>query len=391
MKRFLSIFSLLLAAAGTCVAGSIDEILKQIEKNNIDLQSLKHEQEAIVQDIKAENVLAGPSVEYSPFYQRGNHGTAESELIVSQEIEFPTKYLARNRQAKLQQTVNGYAYQNQRRETLLQAKLLCIDVICINQRLQMLQQRLQSNEALLTIFEKRMEAGDANILELNKVKLDYMEVKSLMAEAENERTTLLGDLEQLNGGNPVDISDTEFPELKTDIDYSTFVQLAMQNDAAIQKAEAEVSATQHEVNSNRREWLPNLSVGYRRNTELRDNVNGFLVGFSFPILNTGNKVKAAKERQQSAELALQQNRLAVEAAYKGWYDELQSLLRVMDHSDVAMMRETLELLSKALQHGEISALQYYTEANSIYEKLQGHIEVHCQCVKLCSELYKSQL
>lgn len=374
-----------------CQAETIDEVLALVEKNNITLRSLAHEQEAQVQDIKAGNALSGPSVEYSPFYKKGYHGTAESELIVSQEVEFPTKYIDRNRQARLQQTLNGAAYQRRRRDILLQAQLLCIDIICLNQRLQMLEQRLQSNQAIRGIYEKRMEAGDANILELNKVKLDLMEVQTQIAESESERVTLHSQLQQLSGGVSITVDATEFPQVQMDMDYPTFLELALQSDADIQEAKAEVGAQQHEVAVSRKEWLPNLSVGYRRNTELRDNINGFLVGVSFPLLNTGSKVKAARQRQLSSELSLQQTQMEVESSYQARYQELQNLRRVMDHSDVTMMQETLQLLSKALQHGEITALQYYTEAGSIYEKLQAHINVHCQSVKLCAVLHRNQL
>ena len=56
-----------------------------------------------------------------------------------------------------------------------------------------------------------------------------------------------------------------------------------------------------------------------------------------------------------------------------------------------MMNETLALLSKALKHGEISALEYYTEINSIYDKLQAHIDLHTQYVKIWAQLNKNKL
>ena len=54
-------------------------------------------------------------------------------------------------------------------------------------------------------------------------------------------------------------------------------------------------------------------------------------------------------------------------------------------------KESLTLFAKALQQGEITALVYYVEINSIYEKLQRHIDLHCQSVKLLAELHKAEL
>lgn len=390
MKRFLIAVSILLSACN-CLADDINDVLRLIEKNNITLQALHHENDALLLDRKAENAIAGPSIEYTPFYKNGYTGLAESELIVSEEIEFPTKYAARNKQTALQKQANEQQYARMRRDILLEAELLCLDIIRANQTLQMLQQRLADSQTLKEMYEKRMEAGDANILELNKVKLDCMEVQTLVSEAESERTLLLQQLQQLNGGEMIEISSIVFPEIEMVKDYESFLHLALASDADIMMAETNVKSAAQDVAITKKEWLPNISLGYRRNTEMKEQVNGVLVGLSFPIISNSSKVKAARQRQQSAELQLQQARKDAESSLKARYLQLTSLQQVLDHSDVEMMKETLGLLAKALQHGEITSLQYYTEIDNIYEKLQRHIDVHCQSTKLLAELHRNEL
>ena len=96
MKRFLIAVSLVIMAFTASADNSVDDVLKQIAQNNLTLKALQHDNEADVLDIKAENSLDGLSVEYSPFFRSGYSGVAESELVVSQEIQFPTKYADRN-------------------------------------------------------------------------------------------------------------------------------------------------------------------------------------------------------------------------------------------------------------------------------------------------------
>lgn len=391
MKRFLIVTTLLLALNNAFADNDIDIVLRQVAQNNLTLKALKHEGEAQVLDIKAENVLGGPSVEYSPFFKGDYSGVAESELVVSEEIPFPTKFAARRKQALLHQETTGHEYDKERGNILLQAKLLCLDIIRVNQTIGMLQQRMDGSNTLKQMYAKRMEAGDANILELNKVDLDRMEVKMLLSEMQNERFMLLQQLQQLNGGQSIDVTMTEFPEEEAIGDYDTFAKLALLSDADIQMAEASLRSATHEVSTARKEWLPNITMGYRRNTEMKEQVNGVLVGLSFPLMSNKNKIKAAKNREKSADLQLMQTRVDKEAALRSCYQQMVSLQQVLDHSDVKMMQETLSLLSKALQHGEISALQYYTEINSIYEKLQRHIDVHCQSAKLKAELHQHNL
>lgn len=391
MKRYLIATIVALSTYSVALADNIGDVLKQVAANNLTLQALVHDNQADVLDIKASNSIGGPSVEYSPFFTKGYSGVAESELVVSQEIDFPTKYAARNKQAQMQQTVGDKLLAKQRRDILLQAQLLCIDLIRLNQTLSMLRERLANSETLLQMYQKRMEAGDANALELNKVKLDCMEVRTLVNEAQGERTSLLQQLRQLNGGKPIDVTDTVLPDYPQITNFEEYRALALASDADVAVAQTSLCAADMNLKLQKNEWLPNISFGYRRNTEHGEGINGFLVGVSFPLYSNSSNVKAARQRRESAELQVVQAQNEAEASLRTNYEQLQGLQQVIDHSDVKLLQESLTLFAKALQQGEITALVYYVEINSIYEKLQRHIDLHCQSVKLLAELHKEEL
>ena len=391
MKRYLIATIVAFITYSIALADNIGDVLKQVASNNLTLQTLVHDNQADVLDIKASNSIGGPSVEYSPFFTKGYSGVAESELVVSQEIDFPTKYAARNKQAKMQNIVGEQLLIKQRRDILLQAQLLCIDLIRLNQTLSMLHERLANSETLLQMYQKRMDAGDANALELNKVKLDCMEVRTLVNEAQGERTSLLQQLRQLNGGKPIDVIDTVLPEYPQITNFESYRALALASDADVAVAQTALRAADMNLKLQKNEWLPNISFGYRRNTEQGEGINGFLVGVSFPLYSNSNNVKAARQRRESAELQVMQAQNEAEASMRTNYEQLQGLQQVIDHSDVKLLQESLTLFAKALQHGEITALVYYVEINSIYEKLQRHIDLHCQSVKLLAELHKAEL
>ena len=391
MKRYLIATIVALSTYSIALADTVGDVLKQVAVNNLTLQALVHDNQADVLDIKASNSIGGPSVEYSPFFTKGYSGVAESELVVSQEIDFPTKYAARNKQAKMQQTIGDKLLAKQRRDILLQAQLLCIDLIRLNQTLSMLRERLANSETLLQMYQKRMEAGDANTLELNKVKLDCMEVRTLVNEAQGERTSLLQQLRQLNGGKPIDVTDTVLPDYPQITNFEEYRALALASDADVAVAQTSLRAADMNLKLQKNEWLPNISFGYRRNTEQGEGINGFLVGVSFPLYSNSSNVKAARQRRESAELQVVQAQNEAEASLRTNYEQFQGLQQVIDHSDVKLLQESLTLFAKALQQGEITALVYYVEINSIYEKLQRHIDLHCQSVKLLAELHKAEL
>ncbi|WP_308271038.1 TolC family protein [Prevotella sp.] len=391
MKRYLIATIVAFSTYSIALADNIGDVLKQVASNNLTLQALAHDNQADVLDIKASNSIGGPSVEYSPFFTKGYSGVAESELVVSQEIDFPTKYAARNKQAKMQNIVGEQLLIKQRRDILLQAQILCIDLIRLNQTLSMLHERLANSETLLQMYQKRMDAGDANALELNKVKLDCMEVRTLVNEAQGERTSLLQQLRQLNGGKLIDVIDTVMPEYPQITNFESYRALALASDADVAVAQTALRAADMNLKLQKNEWLPNISFGYRRNTEQGEGINGFLLGVSFPLYSNSNNVKAARQRRESAELQVMQAQNEAEASMRTNYEQLQGLQQVIDHSDVKLLQESLTLFAKALQHGEITALVYYVEINSIYEKLQRHIDLHCQSVKLLAELHKAEL
>ncbi|MDE7085998.1 MAG: hypothetical protein K2O48_04850 [Prevotella sp.] len=77
----------------------IETIIASVEANNTLLKAVRSGNAATVAEVKSENTIGETSVEYSPFFRKGVGGTASSELIVSQEFDFPTVYGARSKSA----------------------------------------------------------------------------------------------------------------------------------------------------------------------------------------------------------------------------------------------------------------------------------------------------
>ena len=59
--------------------------------------------------------------------------------------------------------------------------------------------------------------------------------------------------------------------------------------------------------------------------------------------------------------------------------------------DVTLMTNTLSLLKEAVTEGQISVIDYYTEADNVYNKLMAYYEVENRYQKLLAEIYKNRL
>ena len=122
-------FLTLLSAVCPLPAQDIAGALQSIEQNNKTLLALQKNREAAELDLKAANNPEALSIEYSPFFRRGTDGMASSELVVSQGFDFPTLYSARRKAARLQSEVLRQEYATARRDLLLQAESLCLDMV----------------------------------------------------------------------------------------------------------------------------------------------------------------------------------------------------------------------------------------------------------------------
>ncbi len=390
LNTFLAVGALLVSL-GEAKAQAIDEVLRNIERNNKELQASAKDAEAARMEVQTQNNLEDPSVEYSPFYTKGISGMSSSELVVSQSFDFPTLYAARHSSGKLQKEVVDRQYQVERRELLLSAKNLCLDLIMLNKQQAMLSLRKKNAGDLLTLFDERLKQGDAGVLDINKIKMELMNVQTEVAQNNAAHRTALQKLLAMNGNLPIEFSASEYPQAKVPAYYNELYDEVVATDATLQMADASARAAEKNVSVQRQNWLPKLEVGYRRNTSIDEKSNGFLIGGSLPLFSNRKKNKIARAQAVSARLRLDDVRLQTEADVQSRYNELRQLDEAMRAYDVTLMTNTLSLLKEAVTEGQISVIDYYTEADNVYNKLMAYYEVENRYQKLLAEIYKNRL
>lgn len=385
------IFAAALAFGMNAGAQSINDILKSVEQNNKELQAMSERGKALALDIDAQNNLSDPSIEYSPFFAKGVSGVASSELVVKQGFDFPTLYAARSKSGKLQKDVVNLDYLASRCNILLSAKQLCLDLILLNQEHELLEKRRKNAEELLAMYEKRMKNGDATILELNKVKMDRMNVQTEVTQNETAHQTALQSLLALNGNMPLEFDQTDYPISQDVVDYEALYDKAVASELTLRSARADVLASEQNVKVNKQNWLPKFEVGYRRNTDGSDASNGFMVGASFPLFSGRNKLKSAKAKLQESTLQLDNVKVQTENNVHSKVNEMKQLRKAADTYDTALLNSTLDLLRKAVEGGELSIIEYYVEADAIYKNLQTQMQLENKYQKAYAELTKGEL
>lgn len=388
--RTIIIAAIALAATANIKAQDINAVLKSIEQNNVELKALQKGNEAAGIEIKSQNTLEDLSIEYSPFFQSKVSGIASSELVITQGFDFPTLYGARKKAGKLQRNVLDMQYQTARRDILLNAKKLCLDIINYNKQKQLLQERRKNADELLAMFKVKFDNGEATSLELNKIKLDRMNLETELVQADTKHANALQQLQALNGGLPIEVNMTEYPAVPADNDQ-TIYEKAVATDWNVRTAQASVLAAEQDVKVNKQSWIPKLEIGYRRNTDGDMASNGFLVGGSIPLFSSKNKVKIAKARQSEAVMQHANARINAENSARALVNQMKQLKVSVDAYDVPLMRQTLKLLRTAVENGEISVTDYYVEAESIYKNMTTYMDIERQYQDVVTDIYKNEL
>lgn len=390
MKRLITL-AFAACLAGTAGAQTLDDVLRSIERNNKELQALGQQAEADRLATRTRNNLEDPRVEYSPFFTKGTSGVATSELVVTQGFDFPTLYAARASAARLQREAIDRRHAAARRDLLLTAKRLCLDLIRLNREARLLNERSRNADRLLELFEQRMKEGDAGILEVNKLKMERMNVQAEAARNTAAHRAALQELLALNGNLPLDFEATDYPQAEPVADLDALRDEMMGGDAALQAADATARAAAQEVAVSRQGWLPQLEIGYRRNTDLNERFNGFLVGGSLPLFANRKKTRIARAQAVSSQLLADDARLKAEATVQGRFNELQQLQASLAAYDVPLMRHTLSLLYQAVTEGHLSLIDYCVEADGVYRNLQSQLDVEHQYQLALAEVYKNRL
>ena len=372
-------------------AQSIDHVLQSIEQNNKELQSAMQLTKAQKMENRTGNNLPDPTVSYSSFYKNGagpGHGT---EFVASQGFDFPTQYITRKNQADLANEALNKEQLAVRRDILLKAKTLCLDLILLNQEKALMDIRKQNADELESLYNQRLEAGDANILEVNKIKMERMNVQTEVAQNHASHRTALQSLLAMNGNLPLEFAETNYPQVKDINDFQMLRDEVIASDLDLQALSYTTKAAEKQVSVNKQDWLPKLEAGFRRNTDTEMSMNGFVVGGSIPLFSNRKKVQIAKAQALSAQLMKEDAQLQVENNLMALFNEMQQLKEAMNAYDVPLLYRSLDLLKQALQEGEISLIEYFVEAETVYKNLQARMQLENQYQKVMASIYKNEL
>ena len=384
---------MLLGSLTTRAQSSIDQVLRSIETNNKSLQANTKMTDAQKLEAQTGKFLANPSVEWEQMWGNRNNPGSEYTLTVKQSLDFPTTYSNKNKLANLKANTIVFQSAAYRQQLLLNAKQTCIEIIYLRKQKSLLDERLANAETMFALYKKRFESGDANQLELNKIQLELLNAQNQSRLNKAALTAAEEQLRNLNGGKPITFDATDYPAGEELINFDQLQAAFMDADPNLKSLTGNQEIANREVKLSRSLTLPKFDVGYKRNAA-SDHVasNGFMVGVSIPLFENKNTVKKAKAQAEFATASLEDNRLNLKTNLQQLYQQAEALqISRADYAKVLEQQRNIELLNKALNAGQLSVIDYFTELTTIYDSHQSYLDVEKEYHSILAQLYQYKL
>ena len=384
---------MLLGSLTTRAQSSIDQVLRSIETNNKSLQANTKMTDAQKLEAQTGKFLANPSVEWEQMWGNRNNPGSEYTLTVKQSLDFPTTYSNKNKLANLKANTIGFQSAAYRQQLLLNAKQTCIEIIYLRKQKSLLDERLANAETMFALYKKRFESGDANQLELNKIQLELLNAQNQSRLNKAALTAAEEQLRNLNGGKPITFDATDYPAGEELINFDQLQAAFMDADPNLKSLTGNQEIANREVKLSRSLTLPKFDVGYKRNAA-KDHVasNGFMVGVSIPLFENKNTVKKTKAQAEFATASLEDNRLNLKTNLQQLYQQAEALqISRADYAKVLEQQRNIELLNKALNAGQLSVIDYFTELSTIYDSHQSYLDVEKEYHSILAQLYQYKL
>lgn len=394
MKKY-AILSLLLASCcyfPVRAQSGIGEVLKSIEANNKTLQAGQQLNESQKLEAKTGKFLPNPTVELNQLWADRNVGGNSYEFAAVQSFDFPTTYFNKNKLSKLKINTADHQYAATRQEILLKAQQTCQEIIYLRKQHALLEKRLHNAEQLEQLYRERLALGDANQMEYNKIQLEKVNANNASRRNAAALRAQLELLQSLNGGLPIEFSDTVYAMPTALPAYEELESAYLAADPNLKSLNSESESAQREIKVNRALTLPKFDLGYRRNGGSSETLNGFRIGMSIPLWENRNTVKQAKAKAEYAVLNLEDNTQTLKATLRDLYLQAQALeTSCNEYAQTISMQRTEDLLNRALISGQISMVDYFVEISLLYDSIQNYLDVEKEYQNVMAQLLQYQL
>lgn len=377
-----------LVAALTSHAQGIEGVLHQIEQNNLSLRAHSSLTDARSLDARTANQLSNPHVQYVHAWGTPAEAGKTGELVATQSFDFPTAYARRSQMAKMQSSHYSADHALVRQQTLLEAKQLCIELIALRRQQAVAIEREQNAERIAEVYASRLEAGKGTIIEKNRAEMELTAARNAASMIQIEIEAAENRLRTLNGGIDVAFTETEYAPLAELLPLAEMEALYTANDPSLLVAASQVEIAEQSIKVERAKTLPQFTLGYKLAHSPGQHFNGVVVGMSVPIFSGYRNTRAAKAQAAYAEAEQLSAVNDVRTSLAAMYERIDVLERSIEEYRAieTEMSDYRSYLSRAIDAGQISVVEYFSSLDNYYDVLSARIDFERQLQQVHAQI-----
>lgn len=382
-------WTLLANAQGEAVSSNqLSQILDSVEANNATLIALRREAEARKLENHTGITLADPEVGLKRMWDGAEQTGNMMELTISQSVDLSTALGKRKAVARQKDRLVDEEYRSLRIDVLLEAKLVCIDLVYYNALDAELDRRLEYARQVVEAEKRRLESGDTDVLSYNNVLLSLSALEAERARVDMETSVLATRLAYLNGGRQLPFDAEEYASELLPDNFEQWYEEAIANSPALAVAREEREARRSELSLSKTKHLPTLTGSYINERHFTgERSQGFAVGVNLPLWANKNQVRSARAALSAAEARESDARLQVRSYMMEGYERVKGLQytaslyhRALDEANNSAM------LARAMEEGLISVLEYLQGLELYYDYLDRSLSADRDYYRALAEL-----
>lgn len=373
----------------------IESIMESVSTHNNSIKSVQQEVTAAQTELSAENCLENPTFEFEYLWaEKQVPGGNKYGFAIMQGFDFPTLYSGRRKLINAQNSLGNSQVKLARQEVLLATRELCIKIVYLNKQIKLVNEREKIAQSLVKLYNQRLEAGDANQLEVNKVEIERISQSTRLKMLLSERDAAIASLIAYNGGNTLPVNATtlsQYPIISMPASLEDAVSQWRETDATMQTLRNQQLMAESYSSVARQGWIPRFEIGYKQAYEVGDMFYGLAVGVSLPLFKTNNEVKTAKARALALTWQTEETQSQVTAEATQLYKETCALKAALADYELLMVQNNRTLLVKALESGQISLLEYMSDIAQLNKAEENRLLIEYQYHSKLSQLNRNNL
>ncbi|NRA10478.1 MAG: TolC family protein [Crocinitomicaceae bacterium] len=371
---------------------SMDQALESVSRNNKTIQAAKQFVTAKKLEHRTGITPDNPYLSADFLIGKNSSFGNQFDFALIQSLDFPSVYFKKGNLADEQDRLLDISIDELRQKVLLETKETVLEIIYLNGQQKVVEERKSNAQSIVDTYQKKFNLEEINALELNKAKIQLLNIKSDLRNI-NSGIKMKGDhLSEMNGGVSIQITDSKYTIVEDLPEFKVLENTIEQNDPSLKSLNQQAQVSQSSLELKKAMTLPKFETGYRYQSVLGQTFNGVHIGLNIPLWQHKNELKTERAKAEFVKLEIEEHEIGHSYEIKELYENYKNLkIEFEEYQEVLNDLNSFEILKKSLDLGQMDFITYAMEINFFYDAEDQLKNIEKEYQLAIAKLYKYQL